>query len=714
MLTKELKAAIQSAYTTLLESKDIKARYGQRLMIADVAKTLAGSSVKADDGAAPICVVEAGTGTGKTIAYSLAAIPIAKALEKTLVISTATVALQEQIVYKDLPDILRHSGLNFTFALAKGRGRYLCLSKLDALLQDSDSNQQAMALYPDEMPALVDAQALPLYQEMLSALVSGDWDGDKDSWDQELDGAVWSRVTTDHAQCTGRRCSNIAQCSFYKAREQLGKVDVVVTNHDLVLSDLALGGGAILSEPEETIYIFDEGHHLPDKTINHFANFSRVRSTERWLEQGQKVIAKASQQLGNGAGIGRYLEALPPVLETLKLHMGQLFSFLQGIVEVSETDSPRRNEGYRQQTFQRFESGIVPEPLRLQAVELATEFRNMQDLLDSACTLLDDAMESGDGAIPRSKAEEWFAPLSMLRGRAEGNYSLWLDYSHADKVEEPPQGRWLAVVEGAGGNLDIEVSSSPILAANSLRRVLWNRCASAVITSATLTALGSFDRFAMRAGTPREATYAVVPSPFDYASVGELHVPAMACDPSDVEAHTRAVIDMLPQLLNDKEGSLVLFASRRQMETVYEGLASQWQQRTFIQGSYSKHEVLRQHKAAVDAGKGSVIFGLASFAEGVDLPGQYCTHVVIAKIPFAVPDQPVESALAEWVEQRGGNPFMDITVPDAALKLVQASGRLIRTEQDRGRITLLDRRVASRRYGRAMLDSLPAFKRFVQ
>ncbi len=155
----------------------------------------------------------------------------------------------------------------------------------------------------------------------------------------------------------------------------------------------------------------------------------------------------------------------------------------------------------------------------------------------------------------------------------------------------------------------------------------------------------------------------------------------------------------------------MLFASRRQMEAVYEAIAVDWQQRILMQGDRSKHDLMRCHREAVDAGRGSVIFGLASFAEGVDLPGRYCSHVVIAKIPFAVPDQPVESALAEWIQRRGGNPFMEIAVPDAALKLVQASGRLIRTETDSGRITLMDRRILSRRYGRAMLESLPPFRR---
>lgn len=712
MLTDALKRTIQTAYTTLLDSKGIKARYGQRLMIAEVARTLTSASEATPGEPSPaVCVVEAGTGTGKTIAYSLAAIPIAKSLEKKLVISTATIALQEQIVYKDLPDILRHSGLDFSFTLAKGRGRYLCLSKLDALLQDSEANQQSMALYPDEISAQVDPQDMSVYQSMISALSAGDWDGDKDSWPEELEGHTWSRVTTDHAQCSGRRCSNISQCSFFKAREQLTKVDVIVTNHDLVLSDLALGGGAILPEPEEAIFVFDEGHHLPDKTINHFANFTRVQSTQRWLDQGAKALAKAVADLGQ-ADIASQLRALPLVMETIRQRLSGLNRTLETLFESGESESggvmtPRSE---RDRPYLRFAGGVVPDDLRAEAEALRGEYDNMHDLLDRVCQELEESMERG-GQVPRQQAESWFPALSLMRARAESNYSLWSDYSHATAVDDPPRSRWISVVEGAGGNLDFELSSSPIIAANTLARFLWNRCFAAVVTSATLTALGTFDRFALCAGTPPETRFALVPSPFDYAQAGELAVPAMDCDPSQVEEHTRAVTAMLPQLLDPGEGSLVLFASRRQMEEVYEALAPEWRERVLVQGNYSKQELLRQHRQAVDDGSGSVIFGLASFAEGVDLPGIYCSHVVIAKIPFAVPDQPVESALAEWIESRGGNPFMDITVPDAAVKLVQASGRLLRTESDRGRITLLDRRIVSRRYGRAMLDSLPPYRR---
>jgi len=211
---------------------------------------------------------------------------------------------------------------------------------------------------------------------------------------------------------------------------------------------------------------------------------------------------------------------------------------------------------------------------------------------------------------------------------------------------------------------------------------------------------------------PLDGRYKIVASPFDYGQA-TLHIPAMSSEPSDAPAHTQELIELLPKLLDAGEGSLVLYSSRRQMNDVYEGLPREWQGRIVRQDDYSKQEILRRHRASIDAGDGAVIFGLASFAEGVDLPGSYCQHVVIAKLPFAVPDNPVDAALAEWLESQGRNAFMEISVPDAALKLVQASGRLIRTESDTGRVTLMDRRVLTRRYGQAILDSLPAFRRHI-
>lgn len=709
MLTDAIKDDIQKAYRQLLDSKQLKPRLGQRLMMAQVARTLTEPDLDAEGrrkGPAGICVVEAGTGTGKTIAYTLAAIPVAKALDKTLIIATATVALQEQVVYKDLPDILQHSGLQFSYALAKGRGRYLCLSKLDQLLQQNGPDDGLFAgLYPDEAPRADQQQYQSVYEAMLAALASGDWDGDKDSWPDELEVSLWSTLTTDHAQCTGRRCPNIRQCYFYKGREELDKVDVIVANHDLVLADLSLGGGAILPDPEDSIYIFDEGHHLPDKAINHFSQFSRVQATERWLDQANKLLAVVSPNL-LATPANHYVQSLPSCVTELKRLQAMLFNHL-------EANYPIDTESRGGLPTFPFSQGLVPEPLCEMAVELAAQFRQMHDALDQACGVLEELITVPDNGISSQEAETWYSSFSLLRSRAEGNYSLWDDYAQGRALEDPPRGRWIALVEGAGGQLDYEVYSSPIIAANTLQRYLWSRCFGAVVTSATLTALGSFDRFTMRAGTPVEANYEVVPSPFDFQKAGRLVVPAMQSEPTNPDAHTEEIIALLPELLQLQLGSLVLFSSKRQLDAVFAGLPNSWQRRILCQQDYSKQEVLRRHREKIDQGEQSVLFGLASFAEGVDLPGDYCGHVIIAKIPFSVPDQPVEAALSEWVSMRGGNPFMDISVPDASLRLIQASGRLLRTLSDTGQITLLDKRIVSKRYGRALLDALPPFERVI-
>ncbi|MFT3929778.1 MAG: ATP-dependent DNA helicase DinG [Spongiibacteraceae bacterium] len=724
MLTDAVKEAIQQSYRRWLDSKGVKARYGQRLMIAEVARALANadSEVDADADKNPIAVIEAGTGTGKTLAYSVAGIPVAQALDKKLVIATATVALQEQIVFKDLPDLLRNGGLQFSFALAKGRGRYLCLLKLDNTLASNPGNDPTLALYPDELQFQLDRGTVDVLDKMIEQLGSGAWDGDRDQWPEQIEDNLWARVSTDHAQCTGRRCPHVRQCSFFKARDALGDADVIVTNHDLVLADLALGGGAILPPPEDTLYVFDEGHHLPDKARDHFAYSSRLRATDKWLEQSIKLIASASADLDGSDSLARNLEVVPSIIHDLRQTLSALRPALEELLaEQGERESqrfPSRNSSATQRrdslTY-RFEHGVVPEFLREQAEQLHTAFDELGERLGRAAATLESAID-GDSQIDRDEAERWLPAIAMLRARADSNRELWFHYARAPidaatSDEKPPRARWLVAHENNIGGLDIALHCSPIIAANTLMQHLWSRCAGAIVTSATMTALGSFDRFIVRSGVPREAQFVAVPSPFDHASAGVLAVPPMRADPTDPQQHTDMLISMLPQLIDRKEGTLVLFASRKQMQDVYAALDASWQQSILQQDTLSKHELLNRHRAVIDGSSGSIIFGLASFAEGVDLPGDYCRHVIIAKIPFAVPDEPVEAALAEWIESRGGNPFMEIAVPDAALKLVQASGRLLRSESDSGRITLLDRRIVTKAYGRAILDSLPPFQR---
>jgi ATP-dependent DNA helicase DinG len=709
MLTDQLKQQIQGAYSTFLENKGLKPRYGQKLMIAEIAKTLGNielddENVREPDANSPhICVVEAGTGTGKTIAYLLPSIAIAKALGKKLVVSTATVALQEQIVNKDLPELHRQSGLSFTFSLAKGRGRYLCLSKLDNLLAEYESGlNPTRALYEDELPS-VTAQGIKLYQSMMEALAGNKWNGERDTWPQALEQDQWQIITTDHRQCTGRRCSNVTSCSFFKARDSLHNVDCIVTNHDLVLADLALGGGAILPDPKDSIYIFDEGHHLPQKALSHFAHHSRITSTSKWLEQCNKGLGAILGQISGAGNVDRFAEQLPAAFMDGKQLLDQLYPLLAELAQTISLDD--RQSNYR------FENGVVPQNLLLPAVELQRSFDRLTELLSKVSAEMTEAMEDPHCPVPKVDLENNFPVIGAWQARAEANRELWASYAVPDAQGSVPKARWLTPVDNSG-NIDIEICSSPILASKTLEYSLWEKCCGAVITSATLTALGNFQRFQMRAGTPMDANYKVVPSPFNFAGA-TLEIPTFAVDASNADVHTLSLINHLPQLIDYNEGTLVLFSSRRQMLDVYDEMPDDLREIILIQGDSSKQEMLIQHKKRIDDGEGSVLFGLASFAEGVDLPGDYCSHVIIAKLPFAVPDDPIEAALSEWVESRGGNPFMDITVPDASLKLIQACGRLLRTEADTGRISLLDRRIITKRYGKAILNSLPPFTHVV-
>jgi len=711
MLSTELKSQIQGAYSRFLEAKGLKPRYGQRLMIAEIAKVLGTIKVDAEgkrEGEPAVVAVEAGTGTGKTVAYSLAAIPTAKAAGKRLVIATATVALQEQIVYKDLPDLMRNSGLNFSFALAKGRGRYLCLSKLDLLLQEGQAQSATAQLFEEEGFKIdVDEQSQKLFTSMIEKLAGNKWDGDRDSWSEALEDQDWARLTTDHSQCTNRHCPNFQQCAFYKAREGMTKVDVIVTNHDMVLADLALGGGAVLPDPRETLYVFDEGHHLPDKAIGHFAHFTRLRATADWLEQVAKNLTKLLAQHPLPGDLGRLIEAVPELAREIRTQQQFMFSACEQLADFKAGEDMQGRERPRH----RFVGGLVPEHLREMGLELKKGFSKLTDLFTGLTEKLKEAMDGEVSiGIASHQAEEWYPLFGSLLARAQGNWELWLAFTAEDPEDSPPMARWLTLAE-SGALFDIEVNASPILAAETLRRNLWNVAYGALVTSATLTALGTFDRYRMRAGLPKAAVTAVVPSPFHHADAGVLRVPDLKADPRDAVAHTAAIVRELPTLVEGSRGTLVLFSSRKQMQDVFDGLERDWRKRVFIQGNLSKQETLNKHKARVDDGESSVLFGLASFAEGVDLPGAYCEHVVIAKIPFAVPDDPVEAALAEWIEARGGNPFMEIAVPDASLRLVQACGRLLRTEEDRGTITLLDRRVVTQRYGKAILNALPPFRR---
>ncbi|CAH1044254.1 ATP-dependent DNA helicase DinG [Halomonas sp. TD01] len=705
MLDNALKSDIQDAYRRVVEKLELTPRYGQRLMIAEIARTLGGIE---QDGEGKrtndnhVCVLEAGTGTGKTLAYLIAALPIAKAQGKRLIVSTATVALQEQVLNQDLPSLASHSGIAFRYALAKGRGRYVCVARLDQALEGSEPNP-TLSLFEQSLQSNSSDFSL-LATDMAEAYGKGEWEGDRDTWSASIDDSHWRQLTVDHRQCTGRRCGHFGACAFFRSRRDLEDADIIVANHDLVLADLALGGGAILPDPADCIFVFDEGHHLPDKALSHFAHRFAVHGCLRWLKTLKSSLTDLHQGLAAQPTIARLLAGLPELLHSLEPALGDVFSM--GHQLAGRENGLSDEEASHQQ---RFEKGQVPEALREQAKQLLVMFATLSRSLESISDILRESLDPDkQTGLDRDQADTWLPLIALLHGRSLDAHALWQAFSEQDAANAPPSARWITLSRVAG-EPEIEFSASPVSAAHTLAKHLWGRCHGAVVTSATLTALGRFERIQERAGLANRYRYQALPSPFDYANA-ILRVPKEATDPSDRDAHESAIVNFVVQLGNN-EAVLVLFSSRAQLRAVEKALPAATKERVLAQDALPKRELLERHRAAVDDGNGSIIFGLASFAEGIDLPGDYLTHVVITRLPFAVPDDPVGATLAEWIESQGGNPFMRISVPDASIKLVQACGRLIRKESDRGVITLLDRRVITRRYGQALLDALPPFKR---
>jgi ATP-dependent DNA helicase DinG len=709
VLTDDLKQTIQTAYSRMLQRKSLQTRPGQKRMIAEIARTLCEVEQDAEghrqSDEPGVCVVEAGTGTGKTLGYLVSALPVAQALDKKLVIATATVALQEQVLLKDIPDLLQHSELRFTYALAKGRGRYLCLAKLDNLLRSGNSSLDALR---DLFQMDAEPQGEPdraLYERMLEQLSSGAWQGDRDDWPDVLEEPVWRNVAVEHGQCAGSRCSYFSSCCYFRSRNNLDKVDCVVANHDLVLSDLALGGGVILPAPADTIYVFDEAHQLPGKGINHFTHQLKLGASSQWLEQLGAVMQRSAAQLTEPSRLAPLLREAVDLAGQTRVAAQENLVMLQPFAERAEAASAR---GELSQFV--FPSGVVDAALCGPLDALGLEFALLAAKLDKIVAVLKDNMEGEGGEVDKAQAESWFLLFGAAQTRSEAAANCCLHFSRADAKGAIPAARWLVFMDN-GTQHDVTLFTSPVLAAEALQDKLWSSCYGAVLTSATLTTLGSFDFLAERCGLPRSSKFHRIQSPFSHQEAAVLRVPRQGFDPGDAQGHTRAIVERLPQMLTEKSGALVLFSSRRQLLDVLEGLDPIFRRKVLAQDDYSKQELLRLHKEAVDKGQASVIFGLASLAEGIDLPGDYCTHVVIAKIPFPVPNDPVDATLGDWVKAQGRNPFQEISVPEAALRLIQASGRLLRRESDRGIITILDQRLMTRSYGRAILDSLPPYPR---
>jgi len=708
MLSDKLKKAIRQSYKAIGENlTHFNPRKQQTFLIAEIAKTLAGEYQKDRK----IITIEAGTGTGKSLAYCLGAIPLALAQDKKVCISTATVALQEQLVDKDLPFLKKYAGLEFDFTLVKGRQRYVCRQKLSQAVTTSSGDEPTQVGFTfAEKP---DAKDIRTLNAMHKALLDGSWPGDIDSWETHLPQHIWHQVQCDKHSCL-KHLSEHTHCPFHKARETMDQAQVLVINHSLLLADLELGGGRILSPPEDSFYIIDEAHHLP-KVTRDFASASiNLKGSIDWLTKLRETGDKMSKLIKSQNAISPALK-LSDDCQELLMEMQKVLNFVEANANIyfsnSEATNKRDNfakSNQKDDEVYRFENGIIPPTLKNWAEDLQSLSKKSVAHLNKLYNGLIESVKDGDTQM--YLAEPLLAEAGFMLQRLENLQALWFMYAKTDSDKGAPMARWLEKLTSK--RQDYLLSASPIEVGFTLDDMLWSKCEGAVLCSATLRALNSFDHFRFQAGLRNDdgSQYQQVDSPFDYQNNAQLVIASMDNEPSAPD-FTNEVIEKLPRYLEQGSASLVLFSSYWQMNKVAQALRDENKLKVMVQGELSRQQIIEQHKKRCDDKKASIIFGTQSFSEGLDLPGNYLNNLIITKLPFSVPTSPVEQAQAEYVTAKGGNPFMTLSVPDTSKKLVQACGRLLRNEMDEGVITLLDKRLVTKRYGKQLLDSLPPFSR---
>lgn len=701
-LTLELKLRIQAAYeSTKQRLEGFRSRASQRKMIAAVARTLASPR-----GA---LAVEAPTGTGKSVAYLMPALAIAAARKRKLVVATATIALQEQLLHRDIPRLLQAADMTADVALAKGRQRYLCLRNLAELGQQRDELPQGGFDFGESEETANPSNALSTTQrELISALAEAHdksvWDGDLDRSPLPIDATLRPLLSTSAGGCSNRRCAYLLRCPFVLARNAVMAADVVVANQDLVLADLGLAadsdgsGGVLLPKPAETLYIFDEAHQLADKAIEAgSAELHTGEARRRLLKLA--TAARAVFASAEVERIGRlHADEIDAMLDDLQ---SGLESLAQEVDRALQGTAP---SGDRPDILWRAPLGQIPESWRLLAIQLAERSSRLARWLPLAIKRVVEL------ELAQDRKEALARELGVSAERMAGQSELWRLWAHEDAPNRAPTARWLQRADDGA----LVFHASEVSPAAVLRRLLWPQAAAVVLTSATLSAGGDFRSLSAELGLPEHAETLALPSPFHLERQARLEVPAMEHLPDASDAHAQEVARWLELNLEWDAGNLVLFTSRRKLEAVLAQLPEQKRALVKAQGARAKAALLDAHRESIESGQGSTLFGLASFGEGLDLPGRLCETVVITQLPFAVPTDPVGATRAEWLETMGRNAFVELAVPQALRTLVQYCGRLIRSETDQGRIVILDRRLVLRRYGQRMLRALPPFARRVE
>lgn len=643
-------------------------------------------------------IVEAGTGTGKTLAYLIPAIKWAIANKKKVIIATNTINLQEQLLLKDIPLAKSVIKDEFSYALVKGRTNYLCKRLFTELSLGKSVDIETFSMEAREQI------------EYILKWGNKTKTGDKAELPFEVYPDVWELVQSTTELCLGKKCPFRKECFHMKTRMKKMEADILISNHHVFFSDLNVRAetdfdSEYLILPRYDMVIFDEAHNIESVARSYFSvEVSKISFTRLLHRIYQKKIKKKKEKSAltrvEETIDEKYLEKTGDYLELLKSMKSEIYNlqtigdeYFDEIRKMFETntEAPIRKS---LNSFEMTKSNFL-ENLRAKKEFFQAKLAEFLNLMMAFNNVIDEEKDKNPEVINFNNHlkifKKYIDSFKFINNFSDADYVYWLDINSK--------------------RTNVVLTATPLNIAQKLSSVLYENLNRLVFASATIMANGNFEYFKKSLGLDEEECLeCFIESPFDYENQMSVYIPADIQDSENLNAFVTDASKFILDILKKTKGkAFILFTSYTMLNQIYYSIVNKLKNSNFeifLHGEKPRSQLIKEFKEA----KNPVLFGTTSFWEGVDVQGENLSNVIITKLPFLVPTDPIVAAISKKIEETGGNSFLDFQLPEAIIKFKQGVGRLIRKKTDRGNVFILDSRVIKKRYGSAFIKALPSQK----